>query len=136
MKCIVLALALIGSAVPAADFVPPRIIATVKSPDGRTAIEVRRLHVARDVFGPLVYRVTRDGQEVLADSPLGIRRADQDFDAATLTLVGGTDARSDRRALHLAARKIAHASRHRARADAAFQEPERRTAGSRSPRTE
>jgi len=24
------------------DFMPPRIIATVKSPDGRTAIEIRR----------------------------------------------------------------------------------------------
>src|SRR5262249_52123556 len=36
----------------------------------------------------------RDGQEVVADSPLGIRRADQDFDAATLTFVGATDFRT------------------------------------------
>src|SRR6478752_2218577 len=73
----------------AADLVPPRVLATVKSPDSRTAIEIRRW--AR---GTLVYRVTRDGQDVLADSPLGLRRADQDFDPAKLTLVGSTDVRA------------------------------------------
>jgi alpha-glucosidase len=76
-----------------ADFTPPRIVATVKSPDGRTAIELRRWHVGGGKYGPLGYYVLRDGREVLSGS-LGIRRADATFDAATLTLVGGTDVRT------------------------------------------
>ena len=78
-----------------ADFVPPRVIAKVASPDGRTVIEIRRWSTGHaDAYGALVYHVTRDGHDVLLDSPLGIRRADQNFDAATLTLVGGTDVRT------------------------------------------
>ena len=45
---------------------------TVSSPDGKTAITV-----ARQNDGALVWRVTRDGSPILADSPLGIRRADR-----------------------------------------------------------
>jgi len=61
------------------------LLLTVKSPNGRTAIVIWR-------DGPLFYRVTRDGEDVVAGSPLGIRRADQDFDA--LTFVGATDVRT------------------------------------------
>jgi len=69
--------------------VPPRVLATVTSPDGRTVIEIRRWYQARErVDGPIVYHVSRDGKDVIADSPLGLRRADQDFDAASLTFVG------------------------------------------------
>jgi alpha-glucosidase len=46
----------------------------VSSPDGHNTIAV-----ARQADGALVWRVTRDGQPILADSPLGIRRADQEF---------------------------------------------------------
>jgi len=41
----------------------------VSSPDGRTEIRV-----TRRADGALQYRVTRDRQIVLGDSPLGIRR--------------------------------------------------------------
>ena len=54
---------------------------TVSSPDGKTAITV-----ARQADGALVWRVTRDGSPILADSPLGIRRTDQSFDSG-LTVV-------------------------------------------------
>ena len=70
--------------------VPPRVLATVMSPDGRTVIEIRRYHVKADQFGPLLYNVTRDGREVLRDSPLGIQREDEDFTGADVGLVGGT----------------------------------------------
>jgi alpha-glucosidase len=74
---------------------PPGVVISLKSPDGRTAIEVRRGATGNhETGGPLVYRVTRHGQDVLADSPLGIRRADQNFDAATLTFVGAADVRT------------------------------------------
>jgi alpha-glucosidase len=53
---------------------------SVASPDGRTAIALTRQD------GRLTYRVTRESQPVLADSPLGIRRADQTFEAG-LTFV-------------------------------------------------
>ena len=56
---------------------------SVTSPDGRTTIEVRRA-----AGGPFVYHVTRRGQDVLADSPLGLRRVEQNFDAAALTFIG------------------------------------------------
>jgi alpha-glucosidase len=59
---------------------------TVSSPDGKTAITV-----ARQNDGALVWRVTRDGSPILADSPLGIRRADQLFDSG-LTFVRTADA--------------------------------------------
>ena len=61
---------------------------SVASPDGRTAIAV-----SRQPDGRPVYRVTRDGQPVLGDSPLGIRRADQAFDAA-LTFVSVSPVRN------------------------------------------
>src|SRR5262245_17575436 len=73
---------------------PPRIVATVKSPDGRTAIEILRSYRGSGVYGPLVYHVTRDGRDVIAASPLGVRRGDATFDAATLTLVSATNVRA------------------------------------------
>src|SRR5262249_2901547 len=80
---------------PVGEFVPPRILATVKSPDDRTAIELRRWPTGRpNQYGPVVYHVTRDGTDVLVDSPLGIRRADQDFAAATLAFVGADNFRT------------------------------------------
>src|SRR5689334_4759270 len=91
------AVALIGALAAAGAptaFVPPRVIAALESPDGRTAIELRRAQTSGDKDGPLVYHVTRNGQDVLADSPLGIRRADQAFDAAALTLIGAGDVRA------------------------------------------
>ena len=74
--------------------VPPRILATIKSPDGRTAIEIRRYHSKGNEFGPLVYRVTRDGTPIVHDSPLGLRRGDQDLSGADLTLVGASNPRT------------------------------------------
>jgi alpha-glucosidase len=61
---------------------------TVTSPDGRTTIGV-----SRQADGHAVYRVTRDNQPVLGDSPLGIRRSDQAFDAA-LTFVSASAIRT------------------------------------------
>ena len=61
---------------------------SLASPDGHNTIAV-----ARQSDGALVWRVTRDGQPILADSPLGIRRADQDFGAG-LTFVGATQPRT------------------------------------------
>ena len=81
-----LAALVLALAVAAPSQAPPGAAATLTSPDGRTAIEIRR--------DPLRYRVTRDGQEVLADSPLGIRRADQNFDSAGLTLTAADAVRS------------------------------------------
>ncbi len=47
---------------------------TVTSPDGHTVITLARQD------GRMVWRVTRDNEPILADSPLGMRRADQAFD--------------------------------------------------------
>ena len=86
--------AVIMAAAPAA-FTPPRIVATVKSPDGRTVIELFRYKVGQpDRYGPLLYHVTRAGKQVVGDSRLGIRRTDETFDGAAITLVGGTDLRT------------------------------------------
>jgi hypothetical protein len=93
MRWLLVATLAVASA-PAARSVPPRVLATVKSPDGRTAIQLLRYHVAADKYGPLLYRVTRDGKDVIRDSPLGLRRADEDFDTETMTLIGGTPPRS------------------------------------------
>jgi alpha-glucosidase len=57
---------------------------SVASPDGRTIIAV-----SRQPDGGLRYRVTRDNQPVLGDSPLGIRRPDQTFDSG-LTFVSAS----------------------------------------------
>jgi alpha-glucosidase len=61
---------------------------TVNSPDGRNAVAV-----SRQADGRLVWRVSRDAQQLLADSPLGISRADQDFDAR-LTFVSVSPVRN------------------------------------------
>jgi len=61
---------------------------TVTSPDGRTTISV-----ARQADGRLLWRVMRDNGPILADSPLGVRRADQAFDA-DLTFVRASDTRA------------------------------------------
>jgi len=61
---------------------------SVASPDAHTTIAVSR---AAD--GTLSWRVTRDNQRILEDSPLGIRRTDQSFDTG-LTLVSAGDERS------------------------------------------
>src|SRR6266545_3436686 len=60
---------------------------SVVSPDGHTV-----LAVSRHADGALRYRVRRDGQPVLDDSPLGIRRADQAFDTG-LTLLTASPVR-------------------------------------------
>ncbi|HVD92647.1 MAG TPA: glycoside hydrolase family 97 N-terminal domain-containing protein, partial [Vicinamibacterales bacterium] len=61
---------------------------SVASPDTHTAIAVER-----QPDGRLVWRVTRDAQPVLMDSPMGIRRADQAFDAG-LTFVSASPVRN------------------------------------------
>ena len=61
---------------------------SVTSPDGRTAIAV-----SRRADGALQYRVTRDGQIVLGDAPLGLRRADARFDTR-LTYQSAGDVRA------------------------------------------
>jgi alpha-glucosidase len=55
------------------------------SPDGKTTIAV-----TRQTDGRLQWHVSRDGSPILADSPLGIRRADQSFETG-LTLVLSPD---------------------------------------------
>jgi hypothetical protein len=87
---------LVGLAImPAASQPPPGEVMRVTSPDSRTAIELRGGPTGNhEAGGPFAYRVTRDGQEVLATSPLGLRRADQRFDASALTLVGAGDLRT------------------------------------------
>src|SRR3954470_4022168 len=84
MRWITLAAALLvtSGGIPAAQ--RPSGPWSVASPDGRTAIAV-----TRQADGALRYGVTRDARTVLAESPLGIRRADQAFDTG-LTLVGAT----------------------------------------------
>ena len=49
---------------------------SLSSPDGRNTITV-----SRTADGRVAFRVARDGRLLLAESPLGIRRADQTFDA-------------------------------------------------------
>jgi alpha-glucosidase len=93
MKWALAAAAMVATTLSAAG-APVRILATVTSTDGRTAIEIRRHPAGEDRYWPLVYHVTRDGKDVIVDSPLGIRRGDQDFDPATLTLVGATNVRA------------------------------------------
>ena len=61
---------------------------TLTSTDGKTAVAV-----VRQTDGRLVWRVSRDGSPILADSPLGVRRSDQAFETG-LTLVRASDARS------------------------------------------
>jgi alpha-glucosidase len=58
---------------------------TVTSPDGHTTIGV-----ARQGDGRLLWRVTRDNQPMLTDSPLGVQRPDQTFDG-NLTFVSASD---------------------------------------------
>jgi alpha-glucosidase len=60
----------------------------VKSPDKQNAISV-----ARAGDGRLTWRVARDNQPILMDSPLRIRRADQVFDT-DLTFVSASDTRT------------------------------------------
>src|SRR6266508_2649665 len=60
----------------------------VASPDGQTTSTSDR-----QGDGRLTYRVARGGQPVLADSPLGIRRADQIFDGG-LTFVSASPVRA------------------------------------------
>jgi alpha-glucosidase len=60
----------------------------VTSPDGQTTITI-----ARQPDGRLIYGVARGSQMVLGDSPLGIRRADQTFEAG-LTFVSASPVRS------------------------------------------
>jgi alpha-glucosidase len=69
MKGIFAAL-LLAAATPAAG----QDLWAVNSPDGHNTIGLARLG-----DGKLVWRVLRDQFQLLADSPLGIRRADQDF---------------------------------------------------------
>lgn len=57
--------------------------------DVGSADEHNTITVTRDADGRLTWRVTRDNQTILADSPLGIRRADQAFDSG-LTLVSAS----------------------------------------------
>jgi alpha-glucosidase len=80
MRWIIAAFLLLPAGAASAQVVPSQPW-SVASPDGRTTIEVAQQPDRR-----LVWRVTRDAQPVVADSPLGIRRADQAFDAA-LTVV-------------------------------------------------
>jgi alpha-glucosidase len=76
----------------------------VTSPDGRTTVSV-----ARQGDGRLLWRVMRDNQPVLADAPLGVRRADQAFDA-DLVFVGASDTRTieERYTLPLGKRRDHH----------------------------
>jgi hypothetical protein len=71
------------------SFTPAQLslVITVTSPDGRSAIEIRHYPAH------FVYHVTRDGKDVVVDSPLGVRRSDEAFDAATLTFVGADEIR-------------------------------------------
>src|SRR5215510_11452261 len=71
-RVIAISLLLVSSQAPQAP--APANLWSVESPDGR-----------------LSWRATRERQLVLADSPLGIRRADQDF-TGPLTFVSATDA--------------------------------------------
>ena len=66
----ILAAMLLAAAAPAAA----QGLWALNSPDGHNTIGVARLEDGR-----LVWRVIRDQYQVIADSPLGLRRADQDF---------------------------------------------------------
>src|SRR5262245_6821598 len=83
-RVIAISLLLVSSQAPQAP--APANLWSVESPDGRTGIAV-----VRRADGRLSWRATRERQLVLADSPLGIRRADQDF-TGPLTFVSATDA--------------------------------------------
>src|SRR5262249_33707042 len=83
-RVIAFSLLLISAQAPQAP--APANLWSVESPDGRTAIAV-----ARRPDGRLSWRATRERQPVVADSPLGIRRADQDSTGA-LTFLSATDA--------------------------------------------
>ena len=72
-------LALAATAAAPLTQVAPERHWNMASPDGRT-----ELFIDRQEDGRLTWRLTRDRQVVLADSPLGIRRADQTFDARPL----------------------------------------------------
>ncbi len=61
---------------------------TVTSPDGRTTIGV-----LREADGRLIWRVMRDNRHILGDSPLGVRRNDQTFDAG-LRFVSASESRT------------------------------------------
>ncbi len=61
---------------------------TLDSPDGRT-----RITVARSNDGELAWRVSHQNVPILLDSPLGIRRTDQEF-VRGLTLVSASEPRT------------------------------------------
>jgi hypothetical protein len=61
---------------------------TLDSPDGRT-----RISVVRDNDGQLAWRVSHQDAPILLDSPLGIRRSDQEF-VRGLTFVGASEPRT------------------------------------------
>jgi alpha-glucosidase len=84
-RLIVLSLLLTTGPAARAQAPPPANLWSVESPDGRTVIAV-----ARRPDGRLSWRATRERQPVLADSPLGIRRADQDF-TGPLTFVSASE---------------------------------------------
>ena len=81
-------LALAATAAAPLTQVAPERHWNMPSPDGRT-----ELFIDRQEDGRLTWRLTRDRQVVVADSPLGIRRADQTFDAG-LSLAGYTAGRT------------------------------------------
>src|SRR5262245_38785538 len=83
-RLIALSLLLLSGPAPRAQAPQPNLW-SLESPDGRTMIAV-----VRQPDGHLNWRATRERQPVLADSPLGIRRADQDFTGA-LTFLSATE---------------------------------------------
>src|SRR5215472_478616 len=83
MRMTIAALLLVGAAPAGAQD-----LWTVSSPDARNIIAV-----SRQVDGRLAWRVSRDGQPLLEDSPLGIRRDDQSFEAG-LTFVDQSPVRT------------------------------------------
>ena len=68
-------LSCVVAAAPAARQGLPGVVTIVKSPDGRTTIELHRAATAHhNEGGALFYRVRRDGHDVIAESPLGLQR--------------------------------------------------------------